>query len=102
MDADSYLNHFNADIKKYQDLSVQELTRDQQGKTNFYENLTKMQEQVVDIKLILDNMMADKQELDYGLKPRLDDIKINTLKYIVEHLLERIHTMELLRDQGHN
>lgn len=102
MDADSYLNHFDMDVRKYQDLSVQELTRDQQGKTNFYENLKKMQEQVVDIKLILDNMMADKQELDYGLKPRLDDIKINTLKYITEHLLDRINTMELLRDQGHN
>lgn len=101
MDAESHLNHVNADIKKYQDLSVKELTRDKQGKTNFYENLEKMREQVADIAAILDNITADKQELDYGLNSKLDDIKINTLKYIVEHLLERIHTMELLQDQAH-
>jgi len=102
MDANDYITHIDNDIKKYQNISVKELTRDQHGKTDFYENIQNMLEQVSDIKNILENIMSDKNELDYGLNTNLGDIKINTLKYIIEHLLERIHVMELLRDQAHH
>lgn len=102
MDADSYLNHIDKDLKKFQDLSVEELTRDQTGKTDYYENIQKMQEQTYTIQYILKNLASGKDDLDYGLNAKTDDMKINTLKYIVEHLLERIHVLELLRDQAHH
>lgn len=98
MDAESYLNHINKDLKEFQDLSVEELTRDQTGKTDFYENIQKMQEQTRAIQYILDNIAAEKNTLDYGLNHKVDDMKINTLKYIVEHLLERVHVAELLQN----
>lgn len=102
MDADSYLNNINKDLKEFQDLSIEELTRNQTGKTNFYENIQKMQEQTNTIQYILENLASGKNELDYGINYKVDDMKINTLKYIVEHLLERVHLMELLRDQSNN
>ena len=97
MDVDSYINQVTENLKIFQDLSVKEHTREQTGKTDFYENIQKMQEQICAIQYILDNIVAEKNSLDYGLQQNIDNVKINTLKYIVEHLLERVHVAELLQ-----
>jgi hypothetical protein len=97
MDADSYLNKISKELKKYQELSVEEHKRGHNGKNDFFLNVEKMQEQINDIDYILKDLQSEKNELDYGLRGKVDETKINTLKYIVEHLLERVNVLELLR-----